>query len=76
VTGSFKLVAALTLAIKAGGLSSGAVVVITATGDKGVVKVTAAEQNLLMLKEISQGSKSHSAPYMPKYFNYFPYFHE
>jgi hypothetical protein len=28
------------------------------------------------LKEMSQGSKSHSAPSIPKYFNYFPYFHE
>jgi hypothetical protein len=27
------------------------------------------------LKEMSQGSKSHSAPSIPKYFNYFPYFH-
>jgi hypothetical protein len=25
------------------------------------------------LKEMSQGSKSHSAPSIPKYFNYFPY---
>jgi hypothetical protein len=29
-----------------------------------------------ILKEMSQGSKSHSAPSIPKYFNYFPYFHE
>jgi hypothetical protein len=28
------------------------------------------------LKEMSQGSKSHSAPSIPKYCNYFPYFHE
>jgi hypothetical protein len=30
----------------------------------------------LWLKEMSQGSKSHSAPSIPKYLNYFPYFHE
>jgi hypothetical protein len=28
------------------------------------------------LKERSQEAKSHSAPTIPKYFNYFPYFHE
>jgi hypothetical protein len=31
---------------------------------------------LEVLKEMSQGSKSHSASSIPKYFNYFPYFHE
>jgi hypothetical protein len=33
-------------------------------------------EDMLILKEMFQGSKSHSAPSIPKYFNYFPYFHE
>jgi hypothetical protein len=40
------------------------------------IRYIAQKQQWARLKEMSQEAESYSAPSIPKYFNYFPYFHE